>query len=148
MKGRPSRPIEAILRKLKIDLSDLELAFDSGGEKISYYLDTETGEIISITDDERRLLESIYDSYYNEQTQTIDWAAAFQEEHGPEWLRERLQDADSIEEGFGSRFKAIPSEDSYEGYRDMEAFIDTVLNPRLQERLERAISGRGAFRYF
>ena len=94
------------------------------------------------------MLESIYDSYYNEQTQTIDLAAAFQEEHGPEWLRERLQDADSIEEGFGSRFKAIPSEDSYEGYRDMEAFIDTVLNPRLQERLERAISGRGAFRYF
>ncbi len=30
----------------------------------------------------------------------------------------------------------------------MEAFIVTVHNPRLQEQLERAISGRGAFRYF
>jgi hypothetical protein len=30
----------------------------------------------------------------------------------------------------------------------MEAFIITVGNPRLQERLERAIRGRGAFRYF
>jgi len=30
----------------------------------------------------------------------------------------------------------------------MEAFIATVHNRRLQERLERAISGRGAFRYF
>ena len=29
----------------------------------------------------------------------------------------------------------------------MEAFIATVRNPRLQEQLERAISGRGAFRY-
>jgi hypothetical protein len=148
MKGQLSRPIEAIMRKLRIDLSDLEIAFDSGSEMISYYLDKETGEIINITDDERRLLESIYESYYNEQTQTVDWATAFQEEHVPEWQRERLQDADRIEAGFGSRFIAIPSEDSHEGYRDMEAFIGTVLNPRLQERLERAISGRGAFRYF
>jgi hypothetical protein len=30
----------------------------------------------------------------------------------------------------------------------MEAFIAVVRSPRLQERLERAISGRGAFRYF
>jgi len=30
----------------------------------------------------------------------------------------------------------------------MEAFIATMRNRRLQERLERAISGRGAFRYF
>jgi hypothetical protein len=30
----------------------------------------------------------------------------------------------------------------------MEAFIVTVHNPRLQEQLERAISGQGAFRYF
>jgi hypothetical protein len=30
----------------------------------------------------------------------------------------------------------------------MEAFIATVHDRRLQERLERAISGRGAFRYF
>jgi hypothetical protein len=30
----------------------------------------------------------------------------------------------------------------------MGAFIGTVSNPRLRARLERAISGRGAFRYF
>ncbi len=30
----------------------------------------------------------------------------------------------------------------------MEAFIDTVTNPRLQEGLEHAIRGRGAFRRF
>ena len=30
----------------------------------------------------------------------------------------------------------------------MEAFIATVRNQRLQECLERAIGGRGAFRYF
>jgi hypothetical protein len=136
------------MRQLKIDLSELELAFDSGSEMISYYLDLETGEVISVSDEERSLLEGIYESYYDEQTQTVDWEAAFQEEHVPDWQRELLQDADRVEVGFGSRFIAIPSEDSHEGYRDMEAFIATVRSPRLQERLERAISGRGAFRYF
>lgn len=136
------------MRQLKIDLSELEVAFDSGSEMISYYLDLETGEVITVSDEERSLLESIYEPYYDEQTQTVDWEAAFQEEHVPDWQRERLQDADRIEAGFGSRFIAIPSEASHEGYRDMEAFIATVRSRRLQERLERAISGRGAFRYF
>jgi hypothetical protein len=136
------------MRQLKIDLSELELAFNSGSEMISYYLDTETGEIISITDEERGLLESIYESHYDEQTKTVDWEAAFEEEHIHDWQRDRLKDADRVEEGIGNRFIIIPSESSREGYRDMEAFIDTVHNPRLQERLERAISGRGAFRYF
>lgn len=71
------------MRQLRINLSDLEIAFDSGGEMISHYLDTETCEIISVTDDEHR-----------------------------------------------------------------EDFNATVRNPRLQEKLERAISGRGAFQYF
>jgi hypothetical protein len=136
------------MRQLKIDLSELEMAFDNGGEMISYYLDTETGEIIRITDEGRRLLDSIYESYYDEQTQTVDWEAAFDEKHVPDWQRESIQEADRVEAGFGSRFLAIPPEGSHEGYRDMEAFITTVRNPRLQERLERAISGRGAFRYF
>lgn len=136
------------MRQLKIDLSELELAFDSGSEMISYYLDLETGEVISVRDEERGLLVSIYESYYDEQTETLDWETAFLEERVPDWQRELLQDADRVEAGFGDRFISIPPEGSHEGYRDMEAFIATVRSRRLQERLERAISGRGAFRYF
>lgn len=136
------------MRQLKIDLSELEMAFDGGSEMISYYLDIETGEILSVSDEERGLLESIYELYNDEQNQTVDWEEALDKEHVPHWQRERFQDADRVESGFGNRFIAIPSEDSHEGYRDMEAFITTEPNPCLQERLERAISGRGAFRYF
>ena len=136
------------MRQLKIDLSELELAFDTGSEMISYYLDLETGEIISVSDEERGSLESIYESYYDEQSQTIDWENAFEKEHVPDWQRELLQNADRVEVGFGNSFIAIPSEGSHEGYSDMEALIATVRSPRLQERLDRAISGRGAFRYF
>jgi hypothetical protein len=136
------------MRQLKIDLPELEIAFDRGSEMISYYLDLETGKVVSVGDEERGLLESIYESYYDEQTQTVNWETAFQEEHVPDWQREIIQGADRVEAGVGSRFIAIPAEGSHAGYRDMEAFIVTVHSPLLQERLERAISGRGAFRYF
>jgi hypothetical protein len=136
------------MRKLKVDLSELELAFDSVNMMISYYLDLETGEVISVRDEERGLLESIYESYYDEQTETVDWETAFLEECVPDCQREQLKNADRVEAGFGDRFISIPPEGSHEGYRVMEAFIDTVRDRRLQERLERAISGRGAFRYF
>jgi len=124
------------------------MAFDNYSGMISYYLDLETGAVISISDEERRTLESIYESYYDEQSESVDWESALEKEHVPDWQRELLINADRVEAGFGDRFISIPAEGSYEGYRDMEAFIATVHNRRLQERLERAISGRGAFRYF
>jgi hypothetical protein len=136
------------MRKLNIEISDLEMAFDSSGEMTNYYLDIETGDVLSITDEDNRLLEQLSENYYDEETRTMDWEKAFQEETIPEWQRDMLLKADQIEAGFGSRFIAIPSAEPGEGYRDMEAFISTVRNPHLQERLDRAISGCGAFRYF
>jgi hypothetical protein len=136
------------MRQLKIDLSELELAFDSGSQMISYYLDLETGEVISVSDEERGLLERIYESYYDDQSGIVDWEHAFENEYVPDWQREPLKDVDRVEAGIGDRFISIPPEGSHEGYRDMEAFIATVRSRRLQERLERVISGRGAFRYF
>jgi hypothetical protein len=136
------------MRKLNIEMSDLEMAFDNGGDMVNYYLDIETGDVLSITDEDNRLLEHLSENYYDEGTRTMDWERTFQEEAIPEWQREALQEADRIEAGFGSRYIAIPSAEPGEGYRDMEAFISTVRNPHLQERLDRAISGRGAFRYF
>ncbi len=136
------------MRQLKIDLSELELAFEGGSEMISYYLNLETGEVVSVSDEERGILETIYEFYYDNLTQTVDWEEAFEKKLIPDWQRELLQQADEVEAGLGSRFISIPSETSYEGYQDMEAFIDTVRNPHLYESLERAIIGRGAFRYF
>ena len=59
-----------------------------------------------------------------------------------------LEDADRVERGFGVSILQVPQDKSRDGYRDMEAFIDTVPEPRLRLRLERAIGGRGAFRRF
>ena len=72
------------MRQLKIDLSDLELAFDSGSEMISCCLDLETGDVISVSDEERGLLESICESYCDGQSQAVDWENAFEKEHIPD----------------------------------------------------------------
>jgi hypothetical protein len=66
----------------------------------------------------------------------------------PEWRKEALQEADQVEAGYGSRYIGVPQADSHEAYRDMQVFISTVQDERLEDRLWRAISGRGAFRYF
>ncbi len=136
------------MHQLKIDLSELEIAFETSRDMASYYLDIETGDILMVTAEEDSLLEDIYQTFYDKQSRTVDWETAFQEEGVPDWQHERLQEADRIKASFGSRFIIIPSDSSHEGYRDMVDFIMTVQNPRLQERLERAISGRGAFRHF
>ena len=47
-----------------------------------------------------------------------------------------------------SRWLPVPGEGSDEPYRYMRHFISTVSDPRLAQRLEHAIEGRGAFRRF
>jgi hypothetical protein len=136
------------MRHLNIDMPELELAFEVGFEMISYYLDLDTGEVISVSEEARNVLDTIYESYYDEQTQIVDWESAFESERVPDWQRDLVQNADRVEAGLSVTIIAIPSESSLEGYTDMEAFIDTMHNPHLKERLERAINRRGPFRNF
>lgn len=137
-------------RKLKIDMMDLELAFESRDDLFDddYFLDLETGDVIMATGEEDRLLEEIYELYSDPDTGEVDWPTVLAQLDIPEWQKEPLIVGDQIEAGFGTRYIRIPHVESRDGYYDMVAFIRTVSNPRLQSCLERAISGRGAFRYF
>jgi hypothetical protein len=60
--------------------------------------------------------------------------------------REELDEI--VEEGFGERYITIPNAESYEGYQDMEDFIETVKEVKLREKLCNAINRKGAFRRF
>ena len=50
--GRPKR-------RVKVDLVDLELAFDSGSDETTHYLNLETGRVIGINQDFREELDQI-----------------------------------------------------------------------------------------
>ena len=120
-------------RKLEINWMELDAAFQtsSGGlVEMHFYLDLETGDVVMVTDEIARYLEAPPDYEL------------------PDWMYEAIKEARQVEEGYGTRYTDIPQADTHEDYRDMERFIGTVRNSHLQDRLWRAIEGRGAFRRF
>ncbi len=117
------------MRKLKIDWGELEMAFDSGSFEMSYYLDLETGKVPLVSDEDRDYLDEPDDDLQD-------------------WQKQAAEQAKAIDEGDGTRYVHVPRRSSHESYRDMERFIATVPSPRLRDRLDRAIEGRGAFRSF
>ncbi len=137
-------------RRLTVDLGELANACDNASWEASYYLDLETGRIILITEDTRREFDQLAESMGD--VPEAEWAAAFEsalkEWDLPDWQRESVHDAGLVEADVGERYLQVPRADSRDGYRDMEAFIETVASERLAERLARAIQGRGAFRRF
>lgn len=121
------------IRKLKVNISELVSEMDLGDNyELTAYLDTETGEIISMPDN-------------------VMWAA---EEGGEavadlaDWEKELLRTAESIFGDNENRFLEIPHRQSYEGYNLMVAFAETVHSKGLREKLAIALDGKGAFRRF
>ncbi len=120
------------------------MAFQSGdslGIQRSY-LDLETGRVITVD-------ESLFDEFEGEDSDSLD-DDLFGDPMAGEaaWVQEARAEAREVAEQLGTRYIEVPSDDKTEGYRDMEAFIDTVEDDRLGQRLESAIKGRGAFRRF
>ncbi len=141
-------PVPAV-RRLKIDLSDLELAFENSSLEMNCYLDLESGEVILITDEVQREYEKFCATLTEEREESPEaFAAALEQYNTHDWIKDELRIIDQVEAGFGARFIAIPRIESGEAYRDMEDFISTIGDERLQDRLWDAIRGRGAFRRF
>ena len=67
--------------------------------------------------------------------------------HGPGYDID--DDADDEDDGDAEgRWLYVENQGSHDGYRDMERFIATVKDPEIADRLEIAITGKGAFRRF
>jgi hypothetical protein len=118
----------AVEVKLDAIIEALELADDS----ISSYLDVETGEVRSITEEEFNLAEDA-------QTTLEDL---------PEWQREAVVLARDIQQHEGKRYLALPDKfDVYE-WGIMDRFSQSLRDARLRNDFHGAIRGTGAFRLF
>ncbi|MHC9540230.1 MAG: UPF0158 family protein [Vulcanimicrobiota bacterium] len=102
--------------KKKIEYSALCTAYNDSRKEIAYFLDKETGEIITV-------------SLSNPDVQTL------------KKLKEKITLAPS-------RYPQIPHRSPHESYKDMESFIKTLKDIKLQKRLVEAIEGQGAFKCF
>lgn len=58
-------------RKLKVDLAELEFAFESASGEVAHYLDLETGQVIAIADEIRRELDAIYEAAWDDEAQDV-----------------------------------------------------------------------------
>jgi Uncharacterised protein family (UPF0158) len=101
---------------VRVDFEELRFAMEDASYEHQYFLDTETGEVILISE------------YDDDEEST-----------------QRLQAIDEAEPG---RYLQVPRAESSDGYQDMQEFIDTVSDKQLQQLLEVAIHGKGAFRRF
>lgn len=112
------------LRDLPVDLDDLSLALEGDPLLTGGRLDLRTGEVQQIGP----LFES---DLFTEIGEDDDDEAG----------------NDEADAG-GDRWHRFDSLGSRPGFRDMVAFLETVVDERLATRLDRALGGRGAFRRF
>jgi len=118
------------MKKLKVDVEDIAMIMDNHDRVASYYLDTETGEVVSIPEEVMSALEG------GESCEGL-----------PAWEIDLLPQAKEILAG-SDRYEEIPIRFSHEGYRIMADFADGVKDPRIKRELEIALDGKGAFRRF
>ena len=94
------------------------------------YLNPKTGEIVTVTDEDRHLVDD----------EDLD------EQDLPEWQRQRLPKArEALESG---DFVALPDKFAIHEWGIMERFASGQVSARRREELLDAINGRGAFRSF
>jgi hypothetical protein len=143
-------PPEEKPRKLKIDIEDVTMAMDDASYDVNNYLDTETGQVIRVTQETRDQLEEIYenDELGNDSEEDSDLDSLLEEADLSEWEKEAIKEANDVENNFGSRYIAIPQADSHDGYEQMQEFAENVEDKRIADRLFRALGQKHPFRRF
>jgi uncharacterized protein UPF0158 len=116
--------------EVKLDgiIEALEMADDS----ISSFLDVETGAVHAITEEEFDLAE-------DPQTAVEDL---------PNWQREAVKLARSIQRQEGNRYLALPSKFDVHEWAIMDRFSMTLRDAQMRNDFHGGIRGAGAFRFF
>ena len=130
-------------KRLNVSLDEIVEAMDCHLDgTIEWFLDTETGAVLPINDDDWD-----DDDDEDEDEDEHNGAAPADDPKLRPWQREAKAQAAQVRSD-GERFVSIPQNESFESYRVMKDFIERVKDPRLRDRLADAIAGKGAFRRF
>jgi Uncharacterised protein family (UPF0158) len=112
----------------EVSLQDIVEAMDLPNSEWEAFLDPDSGEIVTITDDDRSSLEEE------------------EPEHLPEWQREQLPRIREVLES--ERFLRLPDPSEIHEWSIMERFCHSIDSPFARAQLLDAIHGTGAFRLF
>ena len=114
---------------IPVKLRDVAEAMDLPNQDWQSYLHRDTGEIVTVTDEERRFVED---------DQDLDDL--------PDWQRETLPKAREALES--DRFLALPGSFEIHEWSIMERFALGQTDDRQADELLHSLHGRGAFRMF
>ena len=114
---------------ITVKLSDVVEAMDLPNQDWQSYLNPDTGEIVTVTDEERRLVED---------GENLDDLPGWQQETLPK-AREALE---------SHRFLVLPGSFEIHAWSIMERFAQGQSGDRQADELLHSLHGRGAFRMF
>jgi len=143
-----------VRRQCRIKLTEIAEGIDMVSADVAAFLDLEAGEVICLSIEGIRMLERMYESLpaslanATDDEQRAALLAAIKAEDTSITDEEEMLLADAIDRGIDTRYVALPEADTRADYENMQEFVDTVTDARVQSRLDRAIRGRGAFRRF
>ncbi len=115
----------------KPKLSSILEAMELSNDELHSYVDRETGEVVTLSDEELRAAE--------DEDDPSDY---------PEWQRESIERAKAVLSAAPGRFAPLPDRFEIDEWAMMRAFALSSDDEAAKERLLHAIHGRGAFRYF
>ncbi len=137
------------MKKVTVYWSEITEAFELSTTGADYYLDTESGRTLLVMEDSQDHLNKVYREYYDpDNPDSFDIEAALAKSDLQDWEKTMVAEAHIVEQHFGSRVILIPDLSSHESYVEMENFIRTMKNGRLQDRLWNAIQKRKPFSQF
>lgn len=118
-------------RKAAVKLDDLINEIEIQMEETLTYINTQTGEVITLSREEMRAAED---------EEPL--------ENYPDWQKENIKQAIKILEDENEVYRGFTLRNEYNEYEIVEEFIGTLSEEKVRKELFGVIQGRGAFRRF
>jgi hypothetical protein len=131
LKGFSEKGRVEMKKKAAVKLNDLINEIEIQMDETFTYINTQTGEVITLAREELRAAED---------EEPL--------ENYPDWQRENIEQAKKIIEDEDEAYLDFTLRNEYHEYEIIEEFIGTLSDDEVREELFGAIQGRGAFRRF
>ncbi len=137
------------MKKLKIDFDEVQKAMeDISREAFDYFLDTETGDLIILSEDILERAQVILAAGIDEDMADYEEIEFDEEMDVPDWMEEEIELALTLFLNENGRYVRIPERYAANAFQTMQEFVETVPEARLREELTAILDGKGAFRRF
>jgi hypothetical protein len=134
---------------VNIDFDEIQKAMeDTERDAFDYFLDTETGEIIILSEDIINKAQEILAESYDDDIGDYEDVEVEEVPVIPEWMEDEIELALDIFIYDKERYARIPERTPRYGYETMKAFAEMLEDGVLRENLLELLDGKNSFRRF